>query len=223
MKKVFSSLLLVLIWPFRFLKKSKIDNFVGGLIFGAVFSLVVNILTVQIQEVINKQRTLEAIENEIVINVMQANNIIKSYDDSLKNASPINYFYYSPPYSVDFWTQSGDALRYIAQLDHGVQVRVTLLYDIIFKNANGQVSRTNDIINKDLSKCFDSNFVYKIDDDFCSKLNSTIRTSENLAAELVSQHGNETLDYFHPTEDRLNSWLLKLLLGSKSLIILSGK
>lgn len=34
-KKIFSNLLLIFAYPFKLLKKSKFDNFVGGIIFGA--------------------------------------------------------------------------------------------------------------------------------------------------------------------------------------------
>jgi hypothetical protein len=223
MRKVISSLLLVVGWPFRFLKKSKFDNFVGGLIFGAVFSLVVNIITVQIQEEINKQRALEALENEIMINVLQANNITKTNDEASKNNTPINFFYYSPTYSIDFWTQSSEPLRYTAQLDQDIQGRIMVLYSSIFKNANGYVNRTNNLIEQELPNCFTDNFVYKQSDNNCIKLEATIRTSENLAADLVSQYGNEVLGYFHPTQDRLKSWPLRLLMGTKSTRILSGQ
>ncbi|MFH1792140.1 MAG: hypothetical protein ABH819_00665 [Patescibacteria group bacterium] len=223
MKKIVSSLLLVVTWPFKFLKKSKFDNFVGGLIFGAVFSLVVNIITVQIQEKINKQRALEGLENEIMINVLQANNIIKTNDEASKNNTPINFFYYSPTYSIDFWTQSSEPLRYSAQLDQDIQSGIMVLYSSIFKNANGYVNRTNNLIDQELPKCFTDNFVYKHDDNSCVMLEATIRTSENLAADLVSQYGNEVLSYFHPTQDRLNNWFLKALMGGKSMRILSGE
>lgn len=223
MKKIVSSLLLIVIWPFRFLKKSKFDNFVSGLIFGAVFSLVVNIITVQIQEEINKQRALEALENEIMINVLQANNIIKTNDEASKNNTPINFFYYSPTYSIDFWTQSSEPLRYTAQLDQDIQGKIMLLYSMIFKNANGYVNRTNNLIEEELPKCFTDNLVYKQDDNNCIKLKDSIRVSENLAADLVSKFGNEVLNCFHPTQDRLKNWLLKLLMGTKSTKILSGQ
>lgn len=223
MKKIVNSLLLILTWPFKFLKRSKFDNFVGGLIFGAVFSLVVNIVTVQIQEEINKQRALEALENEIMINVLQANNIIKTNNEALQNNKPLNFFYYSPTYSVDFWTQSSEPLRYTAQLDQDVQGRIMVLYSSVFKNANGNVNRTNNLIEQELPKCFTNNFVYKQNDNNCVNLEANVRASENLAAELVSQFGNEVLSYFHPTQDRLKSWPLRLLMGTKSTRILSGQ
>lgn len=42
------------------LKKGKLSSFLGGLIIGALFSLVVNIITVHVQETITRQIYLEA-------------------------------------------------------------------------------------------------------------------------------------------------------------------
>lgn len=72
-KKVWSNIVLLFSFPVKLLKKSKFDNFVGGLIFGALFSLVVNVATVKIQEDINKQRALEAIEREMIFHTITAN------------------------------------------------------------------------------------------------------------------------------------------------------
>ena len=223
MKKIFSQIFLIFQLPIKFFRKSKFDNFIGGLMFGAVFSLVVNIITVQIQEELNKQRALEALENEIMINVLQANNIIKTNDEATMNKTPINYFYYSPPYSIDFWTQSSEPLRYTAQLDQDIQGRIMLLYSSIFKNANGSVNRANNLIERELPNCFTDDIVYKQNDFNCQKLEINIRTSENYAASLVSKVGKEVLSYFHPTQDRLNNWFLRLLMGTKSTRVLSGQ
>ncbi len=93
MKKVFSSLILAVTFPVKLLKKTKVDNFVGGLIFGAIFSLVVNIVTVQIQETIQKQRILEAVENEILTNTLTANQIAKQNQDKIDKKEALNVFY----------------------------------------------------------------------------------------------------------------------------------
>jgi len=222
MKKILSSLLLVFTFPFRSLKKSKIDNFVGGLIFGAIFSLLVNIFTVQIQELINKQRALEALENEIMFNILQVNNIVKQNSDTSKKDEPLNYFYYSPPYSVDFWTQSSDPLRYIAQLDPEIQSAISSFYTIILKNSNELVDRANNIFKQEYIKCFNKDdFSYKNEDNECIRLQVIIQAHENMAAELVGKNAFDVLDYFHPTKDRLNSWYLRILMGDKSTRILS--
>ncbi len=221
MKKVLSSLILLVTFPVRLLKKTKVDNFVGGLIFGALFSLLVNIITVQIQERINKQRAFEALENEIMINMLQANEVIKTNDTAQKNNTSLNFFYFSLPYSVDFWTQSSEPLRYTAQLDQDTQGRIMLLYSSIYKNANGYINRTNNLIDQDLKNCFDDNLKYKKEDIECLKLENNIRITESLAADIVSQYSNEILEIFHPTQDRLENWFLKLLMGDKSTRILS--
>lgn len=78
MKKVWTSITLLFSYPFLVLKNTKIDNFVGGLIVGAIFSLIVNIATVKVQEDINKQRALEALEREMIFHTITAKSLIES-------------------------------------------------------------------------------------------------------------------------------------------------
>src|SRR3989344_2005711 len=99
MKKVFSSLLLVFTLPPSIFKKTKIDNFLGGLILGAIFALIVNIVTVQVQEIIKKQRVYEAIENEVLNNLLTANNVVKLNSENIDNKAQANYLYSPRRYS----------------------------------------------------------------------------------------------------------------------------
>lgn len=223
MKKILSSLILIFITPLKWIKRLKFNSFVGGLIFGAIFSLIVNIATVQVQELITKQRTLEAIENEIMLNVLQANNILEKNLNEAKNNKHINYFYYSRTYSNDFWAQSSEGLRYVAQLDPDIQGKIMLFYNLLIRETNGLIERTNDLLKQLFSKCFTSKLVFMENATECIKLEYEIRTLENMGAEIVSKHGIEVLQEFNPTQERLNKWYLRLLMGSKSAKILSGK
>lgn len=110
MKKVFSSLFLVFLLPYRafkfpikILKKSKIDNFLGGLIVGALFSLLVNILTIQIQELMQKQRILEAVETEIVTNMLQAKSDIENAIQQSKENAHANPYITRRKFSRNLW------------------------------------------------------------------------------------------------------------------------
>ena len=120
MKKVFSSLLLVFSIPLSLLKKTKWDNFVGGLIFGAVFSLVVNVATVQVQQTIDKQRTLEALEAEILFHGLTANNVMKENSQQVADRKRPNYFRVASYYPDDVWKNS-DVVNYIMEIDPKVQ------------------------------------------------------------------------------------------------------
>jgi hypothetical protein len=217
MKKIFNSLVLLFIFPLRSLKKTRIDNFLGGLIIGALFSLAVNIITVQIQEIVNKQRVLESIENEINLNHLQANNKISTNNMGMEKDEYVNYFYTSPHYSSDFWTQSSDSLRYVTQLDSDIQASIMLYYSLIIRNSNLLVNKSNNIINREYENCF--NTYTEIDllkSEECLFISDKIRQAENIAAQLVQDYSSDLLEVFHPTKDRQNNRFLKILLGDKA-------
>jgi hypothetical protein len=94
-------------------------GFVSGLIFGAVFSLVVNIFTVQIQETIQKQRVLEALENEIVGNMLFASSRIEQNLERLDTKERPNIYYSPRSYSREVWGTS-EAMKFIVQLDSDI-------------------------------------------------------------------------------------------------------
>jgi len=155
MKKVVGSLLLILTWPFKFLKKSKIDNFVGGLIFGAIFSLVVNIITVQVQELVNKQRILEAIENEIVNNTIIAKGVIEENTKSIDKKEAYNPFYTLRYYSKDLWTQSSEPLQYVAQLSQESQIAISGYYTYTISEHNRMTDSLEKLTSPHLIYCND--------------------------------------------------------------------
>ncbi len=224
MKKVFSSLILAITFPVKLLKKTKIDNFVGGLVFGAIFSLVVNIATVQIQEVIQKQRVLEAIENEIVSNLVRANSTYDARVKDINEITPINLYYSPTTYSADVWGQSSDAIGYVSQLDPEIQTKVILYYSSTVPHSNYIAQKSMNFINSAIQLCFTENLEYKtLDKIRCETQTLFAYTSDKFGAESISNEGFEVLQVFHPTKDRLNSWFLKLLMGNKSTVILSGK
>ncbi|OGC68605.1 hypothetical protein A2415_01175 [candidate division WWE3 bacterium RIFOXYC1_FULL_39_7] len=223
MKRAFSSLGLMFLFPLQLVKKLSKDNFVSGLIFGAIFSLVVNLITVQVQEEISKQRTLEAIENEINLNFLQAKNVKETNDKALEKHDPLNYYHRSVEYSSDLWSQSSDPIRYVAQLDSNTQSLILLYYSIIVKNSNNIVRRVNDVFNQQYVNCFTVNLEFKSSNKDCITIGDTIRGGENVVAELMRENSQLVLENFHPTKDRLNSWFLRLMMGDKSVRVLSGK
>jgi len=223
MKKILSNLLLVFTFPFKALRKSKIDNFVGGLIFGAIFSLVVNIFTVQIQEIIQKQRILEAIENEIATNLIRSNNIITINNENSKKNIPLNFFYVAPKYSSDLWSQSSEPLQYVAQLDPKVQGAISVYYSITVSGTNDMVNKTNEMLNRRTDLCYSAETDTIKEDKTCLGLSNIAREMETMGAELISVQSLELLKIFHPTQDRLNSKFIRLMMGSKSMKILSGE
>lgn len=217
MKKVFSSLILLLSFPARILKKTRLDNFFGGLIIGAIFSLLVNVVTVQVQEIIKKQRVYESIENEILNNLVTANNIIKLNSEDLNNKKEPSYLYTPRKYSRDIWEQSSDALQFISQLDRETQNKISLYYIFTIPSSNAVVEKIEYITRDKLADCFlKSGNLAEVEKSQCVSTYEILLSFEKLPAEWTSEASYELLQNFHPTKDRLNSFFLRLILGSES-------
>ncbi|QQG41330.1 MAG: hypothetical protein HYV90_04160 [Candidatus Woesebacteria bacterium] len=224
MRKFTTSLLLIISLPFRLLKKSKIDNFAGGLIFGAIFSLVVNIVTVQIQELITKQHILEALENEIVNNTLIANTVIEKNTKLIADKLSYNPFTSLQYYSNNLWTQSSEPLQYISQLDQDTQIAITSYYTLSIPAHNRMNDSVEKFVYPHLQYCnsidMEKGLAEKTE---CDLWNNILLDTEKSTAVAVSTKGFKLLETFHPTKDRLNNWFLRLLMGDKSTRILSGQ
>lgn len=222
-KTIFSSPLLIV----AFFRKAKFDNFVGGLIFGAIFSLVVNIATVQLQETITKQRYYEAIEQEMITHYLKASNVIdlnrKLINGEIKETFLTSYPY---TYSQTFWDE-GDAIAYIQQLDPIAQGRITTYYSTTVDFANvfiNQYRQTYLDLDSDYQKC---SYIEVSKSTSCTGLknarDAAYRSFESAQYGAAKQLYNTYLDarqVFHPTQDRLESPILRILMGEKAMPIL---
>lgn len=220
MKRIFNGLILLFVYPIKMIKRSKIDNFVGGLLIGAIFSLVVNVITNQLQEIVQKQRILEAIENEIASNMVNADVRIetnKKHENEL-----VDYLNVSIGYSSDIWTQSTEPLQYVAQLEPEIQSQINIYYGLNVKVANSWVNEANKLHDKYQEVCFDEILTRQNNFDRCLALSKMIRGTENIAAEAMVGGGLKLNKIFHPTKDRLNNHLLKFFMGDKSMKVLSS-
>lgn len=221
MKRSVNSVLILLTWPFRLFRKTKVDNFVGGLIFGAIFSLIVNVLTVQLQEMIQRQRILEAVENEITNNTLRANSIAQQEHNTKESYNP---FYTIQRYSKDIWGQSSEPLQYISQLDQQTQIIISNYYSTTVPLTNAMLDRLERVTDEKLENCitYDATSFVKDNEECKTWNNLRLELEKSTAVEMANQ-GLEVMNKFHPTKDRLNSPLLKLILGSQSTRILSGE
>lgn len=226
MKKIFSSLLLIVLFPFRLLKKSKIDNFVGGLIVGAVFSLIVNIFTVKTQEIINRQRVLEALEREMTYHVLLANNMYDqaSRTNSLDDENFVNddsIFY--KRFQNRVWNTS-EAMKYLFELDPKSASEIEIYYDVTIDGVNKLLDKNLETYKKLYEPCepFYSIITGKDawDNIMCNKIarDSALATTQSIS--LVTDSLTEVKKVFHPTHDRLDNFFLKTLMGNQSVEIL---
>lgn len=224
MNIIFSYLILIITFPFKLLRKITKNEFVAGLIFGAIFSLVVNVITVRMTEEIQKQRILEALENEIVSNTLQAENIMKEKQEELDKNNIYNPFIPVRKYSRDLWEQSSEPLQYVAQLDQETQIKVQIYYSFTIPYDNAAIDNVEKFCDSQLTKCLSPNLNIPIkDDQNCLAWYQFRLKSERDNALDVSSQGLEVLKVFHPTKNRLNNWFLRLIMGNKSTRILSGK
>lgn len=224
MKKVFSNLSLIFLFPMRFLRKVKINNFLGGLILGAIISLIVNIATVQIQEIIKKQRILEALENEILNNLLTANNILEFNNQYLKDKTEPLYLYSPKKYSRDLWEQSAEPLQYISQLDRETQNKISVYYSFVLPGSMVQVEKIDYIARERLFDCYlKIETLTATEKNQCSSLYTILISAETLPADWISKASYELLQVFQPTRDRQNNVFLRLILGNESTRPLSDK
>lgn len=210
----------------RFFKRSRWDNFLGGLVIGAIFSLFVNVATVRIQETISKQRALEALEREITYHVLAVkyiqddvsylgNNLDKSFN--INNTLAIRF-------STKVW-DTGEVYKYLLEIDPEIATAVDFYYDTTVVTIN----RILDDQSKSYANFYASNCkpeiivargVSKAKIIECNQIAQIfIRGQSDTAFNIVAQN-TKLKENFHPTKDRLNSFWLKLLLGDKSVEIL---
>ena len=219
LKSIFSAPLII----FSSLRKIKINGFVGGLIFGAIFSLFVNIVTIQVQESIQKQRILEAVENEILSNVLMANSISTLNNDNVSKKDIPNMFHNFRRYRNDLWTQSTEPLQYLVQLEPNIQTKVILYYTHVIENTNSMVAKTEKIADKMLENCYNFAVLNETEKKECNQWYWSVLGWETDSSLDMAKQGLDVLEVFHPTKDRLNNAFLKLLMGGKSTMVLSGK
>jgi hypothetical protein len=205
----------------NFFKKIRFNSFVGGLIFGAIFSLVVNVVTIQVQEIIQKQRILEALENEIMSNTLLASRTTENNNTDIQKKEQPNIFHPFFRYTDDLWTQSTEPLQYVAQLDQETQISVSVYYTITLKHANNMVEKYDEIARKKLENCYEYSNLTEIENEGCKSTYWTILGWETDTALQTAKYGYEVLEKFHPTKDRQASFVLSLLMGKESTRILS--
>lgn len=219
-KSIFASPLLIR----NFFKKCRFDNFVGGLIFGALFSLLVNVATVQVQEAVTRQKYLEALEHEVISHLLQANSIADRINRTRENEEDANPYSFKERYSTSIW-DSGEVLGYIYGLDPEVQAQILTYLKYIIQSENKFLDQVEDSINQfefEYMAC-----VFRNTESGCEEIGRVRREAANYYEEIqldsarqVQSHVVNLTDSFHPTQDRLDSIVLRFLMGIEVLEIM---
>jgi hypothetical protein len=208
-KKIFS-------YPLLLFKKLGKDSFVNGLIWGAIFSLVVNVVTIQLQESLQKQRVFEAIENEIFTNLLTASAVMDENDTIIENEYNPDFYKLPAIYNDEVW-RSSEALKYIVQLDSDLQAELYAYYNPYILQINQIAEKDTVLAEETLRDCYFSfDNLLASEQRECNEKYYEYLDAQSGAAYDVYEWSDELLNIFHPTQDRLNNPFLRLVMGKKA-------
>lgn len=197
-------------------------NFILGIIAGALLTLLVNLATIQYSETLEKQRLLESIENEVAQNELLAANTIKDDQAKIKANSPVSSLTNATPYSDSAWSR-GEVIKFVVGLDPKIQAKLTTFFTIRVPQANLLLQRYFDLVKDKLSTCYiDPGRLSSDESKRCQDYYQKLLNDEITVAAAVAKDGSAILQIFHPTQDRLNSFILRTLFGDKAVRFLSG-
>lgn len=208
------------------LKKSKFDNFVTGLIFGSIFSLLVNIYTVKIQESVSRQRALEALEREIKSHLLVSKDIATRVNKVVNSDSSdyiVDRNLMEKRYSTKVW-DSGEIDRYVFELEPSIGARLYAYYDASIKTFNAVLDQNEGWFREVFKPCepfyniITEKEAYSIKD--CNDISKHFASNHMIPVKNFNEPFNAITEIFHPTQDRLNSKWLRFLLGGDSMEIM---
>jgi hypothetical protein len=207
-------------------KKSKVDNFVGGLLIGALISIAINLFSMKIQEDISRQKALEAVEREMTYHLLDVKRIINQYE-IFKTSSPSARLAADSIMNTRFSTKVWDnteIYHYLLELDPKIAASLETHYEIIVKPLNSMLSDNEELYKRLYEPCkpFYEILTQKKAQTlgYCNVVALDSTESEMKISYGVIKSLDETKKLFHPTKDRLNNWWLKFLLGDKTVNIL---
>lgn len=226
MKKIISSSSFFLFRPFNFIKKIKINGFFIGLISGAIFSLLVNMVTVKIQEIISKQRVLEALEMEIMMHNFHSRSLFDRTRE-VWNADNSKYMYIEMDIAQRYSStigESGEVLKYLFEISPELSAEIQTYYNVYIDKSNRLMDRNEELFVDSYKECdipylkmkgLESKSIEE-----CNEIAKWALYFHDVLGEGVEETSNEILEDFHPTQDRLDSFWLKLFLGDETIEML---
>jgi hypothetical protein len=170
------------------------------------------VATVHLQEILQGQRVLEAVEREIMGNLLQSGSVISNNEKRIAEYKELELFPFITPYSDRVWNTS-EGLKYISRLDAKLQGEIELYYKYTISGNNSLVEASNEYIAREILGC---EHKPKLEYEGCKILQKAQFANEAKSAELVEKESYTLLEKFHPTHDRLNSWLLRIFLGKEA-------
>lgn len=210
-KTIYSSPLLL----FKAVRKIRFNSFVGGLLIGALFSLFINLVTVQFQEVILRQKYLESLEREIFSHLSQASTFTPPDDTDIESVA----FMHLQRYDSSVWN-SGNTLGYLYSLPLNVQSSIETYYRVIILGANRERDSAQSLFNNLYYKSIECPVTHEI--EHCEQYANAIQFATDQAISLrlsesqaVMERSSELLDNFHPSQDRVDSFILRTFMGNE--------
>lgn len=218
----FSPLLLIII-PLRNIKKlfKKIEaNFITGILVGAIFSLVVNIITNQVGEAITRQKSLEALEIEI-LNHHQTNILMIDYfvKGSYKKNSNGFYTYFNHSYGDNIW-RSLASTTFFYSLSPDTQAQLITYYSVLINEINPTLQSDDAAVQKykDIyTECTLEGRQCTKEKEIYNKFVEFYTQDQAGWGGFLDRYVYKLTLVFHPTRDRLNDPLLRLLMGKQAL------
>jgi hypothetical protein len=220
------SIFLIPFIVFKILKKTKIDNFVAGVVFGALISLLINIVTVKIQDTVSRQRALEAVERELTYHILDVNAILNQEKlvRQATGSADINIDgVMAKRFSTKVWDNT-EIYSYLLEIDPEAASQVEIHYETIVKGLNRLLEENENYYQELYKPCrpFYSYLSGKTQEttEYCLYIQSKSIESQSTIAYKVLASMDQVKKFYHPTKDRLNNFWMSLLLGNRSVKIL---
>lgn len=201
----------------RFFKKFE-ANFLTGLLIGAIFSLLVNILTNQIDESITRQKSLEALEIEISNQHFLNLAMINSYKKGYYKEKEV-FLYQLFRYDDHVW-KSLASTTFFYSLPWKTQALLSNYYQFTIERANSYFADNDKIVHEYQAKWVECVVSGRTCTAEATTLNNIVTYYSGVQydwALSTDQSDYDIQKVFHPTRDRLNDPLLSLLMGRQAL------
>jgi len=201
----------------KFFKKIE-ANFVTGVLIGAIFSLLVNIITNQVGESISRQKSLEALEIEIADHHQMNSQMVNYYKTGEYKKNNM-HGYFEHKYMDNIW-RSLASTTFFYSLPPKTQGELLSYYGPIISSVNSTLSNDDQMVRNyhDIyAECSFGGGQCNKELDMYNKVADFYTQDQDYWGIFVDKYDFELSKYFHPTLDRLNNPILSFLMGKEAL------